>query len=180
MEREKNKVFRRLVPKGFLKSYILLILRNGPLHGYSIIQKIKEKTGFWAPSPGTIYPTLHTMVKNGLIKETGKGERRKKYMLTKKGEKLADEVTQVENRMKKEASEVLSKIIDVDKEELMDFFNNYGKEINKNPLYHEINKLLNNLRKISEDPEKVIKARKILEETNTELKKILRKKVKGR
>ena len=73
----------KFVPTGFLESFILSILKEEPVHGYKLVEKIKEKTGFWKPSSGTIYPTLHSLLKKGFIKEIREG-RRKKYKLDEK------------------------------------------------------------------------------------------------
>ncbi|HKT22866.1 MAG TPA: PadR family transcriptional regulator, partial [Nitrososphaerales archaeon] len=51
------------VPRGFLRLYTLAQLSRGPETGYSIMQKIDERTdGAWKPGPGTMYPLLKSMV----------------------------------------------------------------------------------------------------------------------
>jgi caffeoyl-CoA O-methyltransferase len=49
--------------------YLLLdALRDGPKHGYEMIKWLEEKTyGRYAPSPGTVYPTLQLLEDQGLI-----------------------------------------------------------------------------------------------------------------
>ncbi|MDG6938393.1 MAG: PadR family transcriptional regulator, partial [Nitrososphaerota archaeon] len=57
------------VPRGFLRLYIMTLLSRGPETGYSIIQKIDERTeGAWRPGPGTMYPTLKGLVSDGLVR----------------------------------------------------------------------------------------------------------------
>jgi DNA-binding PadR family transcriptional regulator len=71
--------------------YILLdVLNDGPKHGYEIIKTLEERTGGeWAPSPGTVYPTLQFLEDLGLIQAVQDGER-KAFNLTDKGrEELA-------------------------------------------------------------------------------------------
>jgi DNA-binding PadR family transcriptional regulator len=57
--------------------------------GYSIMGTIEDKTeGAWRPGPGTVYPLLRSLVKEGLIDKAGSGEvgATVKYSVTKKGE----------------------------------------------------------------------------------------------
>ncbi len=85
------KSLQKFIPAGFLEPFILSILKEEPMHGYRLMKKIREKTGFWKPSPGTLYPALHSLLKKGIIKEIREG-RRKKYKLTRKGLKIASEI----------------------------------------------------------------------------------------
>lgn len=83
------------VPRGFLRLYILTLISKGPQNGYSIIQRIDERTeGAWKPGPGTMYPLLKGLQMEGLVKATGaKGKGAvKRYSLTAKGAKELDEI----------------------------------------------------------------------------------------
>ncbi|MBI3840894.1 MAG: PadR family transcriptional regulator [Thaumarchaeota archaeon] len=76
------------VPRGFLRLYLLTILSRSPESGYSIIQKIDERTeGAWRPGAGTMYPLLKSLVRGGMVKATGAEGRlgSKTYSLTPKG-----------------------------------------------------------------------------------------------
>lgn len=66
--------------------YILLdALRDGPKHGYEIIKALEEKSGGrYAPSPGTVYPTMHLLEDQGLVRADQEAERRV-YALTEAG-----------------------------------------------------------------------------------------------
>jgi DNA-binding PadR family transcriptional regulator len=83
------------VPRGFLRMYILALLSIGPETGYSIMQKIEDRTqGSWRPGAGTMYPLLKNMVTEGLAKhsgERGKGST-KQYLLTPKGRRELDQM----------------------------------------------------------------------------------------
>ncbi len=73
--------------KGFLSFRILCYLRSGEKTGEGIAELILKDTRK-KPSPGTIYPALKDMAKQGLIK----GEKKGKYVyysLTKDGRKEA-------------------------------------------------------------------------------------------
>lgn len=77
--------------------YILTLLSRGPETGYSIMQHIEERTeGAWRPGPGTMYPLLKGLTKEGLAR-TGtpsKGSGSKTYHLTPKGKREIDEIRQ--------------------------------------------------------------------------------------
>jgi PadR family transcriptional regulator PadR len=72
------------------KPLILSILSRGEIYGYEIIQKIIDLSGGvleW--SEGMLYPVLHRMEKDLLIRAQWKisenGRRRKYYSLTERG-----------------------------------------------------------------------------------------------
>ena len=49
---------------GFLKLAILRLVAERPIHGYALIKEIERITSEdWRPSPGSIYPALHSLVK---------------------------------------------------------------------------------------------------------------------
>ena len=43
---------------GHLKMLVLRILSKQELSGYAIIKQIEHETGFWKPSPGSMFPLL--------------------------------------------------------------------------------------------------------------------------
>jgi DNA-binding PadR family transcriptional regulator len=56
--------------------------------GYSIMRTIEDKTeGAWRPGPGTVYPLLRSLVKEGLLERAGAEATSTtvKYSVTKKG-----------------------------------------------------------------------------------------------
>ncbi len=79
---------------------MLLSLRDGTKHGYEIATYVKEKgKGFFSISFGSLYPVLHKLEKDGLIKgawkDVGNAKTKKVYSLTAKGRKgLELEVSQ--------------------------------------------------------------------------------------
>jgi DNA-binding PadR family transcriptional regulator len=83
------------VPRGFLRLYILMLLSRGPETGYSIMQKIEDRTdGAWRPGPGTMYPLLKGLVSAGLARAVPakKGSGTKAYHITSRGRKDLDEM----------------------------------------------------------------------------------------
>lgn len=99
--------FRRLlrhtasVPKGFLRFYMLRLLRERSMSGSEIMAEIERQTdGRWKPSPGSVYPLLTWFRENGYTKEVKTEESDvKRYVLTEKGEQVFKE--QVFEKMQK-------------------------------------------------------------------------------
>jgi DNA-binding PadR family transcriptional regulator len=91
------------VPKGFLRYYVLRLLKEKPMSGSEIMEEIaKETDGRWKPSPGSIYPLLSWLKDNDYTKELPKEEEGiKRYMLTKQGEKFFEEQTKLGERLRK-------------------------------------------------------------------------------
>jgi DNA-binding PadR family transcriptional regulator len=75
----------------FSRFYMLMILYEGPAHGYSILDQFKKRIGKEV-SPSLVYPFLQQLEKKGLVKHTIKpiGEKEKKvFELTQKGKELS-------------------------------------------------------------------------------------------
>ena len=79
--------------RGDVRTAVLAVLAERPMHGYQIIYEIEERSGgTWKPSPGSVYPTLQLLADEGLITaEEANGK--KTYSLTEAGraEASADE-----------------------------------------------------------------------------------------
>jgi DNA-binding PadR family transcriptional regulator len=82
--------------KGHLDSILLAAVELQPLHGYAIIEALRERSraSFDLPT-GTVYPALHRLERAGLIRSewsTVSGRRRRTYELTDAGRRrLRDE-----------------------------------------------------------------------------------------
>ena len=72
--------------KGFLSFIVLKLISKKHMSGEEIRQELKKRKGS-KPSPGTIYPVLKSLSKNGFIEEVKSKGKTKKYRLTKKGQK---------------------------------------------------------------------------------------------
>src|ERR1700754_5070067 len=78
---------RHRVRRGDVRSAILALLDDRPMHGYEMIQALEERTGGrWTPSAGPIYPTLQLLEDEGLV-TAEEVEGRKVYSLTESGQK---------------------------------------------------------------------------------------------
>lgn len=77
--------------RGDVRTAVLSLLAEKPMHGYQIINEIAERSGgTWKPSAGSVYPTLQMLADEGLI-EAEEQNGRKTYSLTEAGRAVADE-----------------------------------------------------------------------------------------
>jgi DNA-binding PadR family transcriptional regulator len=81
------------VGRGEVRTAVLALLAEQPMHGYQIIREIEERSGgSWKPSPGSVYPTLQLLADESLISvEESNG--RKIYSLTEAGREVANAET---------------------------------------------------------------------------------------
>ena len=76
--------------KGHLDALILAVLADEPLHGYAIIERLKQRSGGELSLPeGTVYPALHRLESGGLLSSSwSDGNRRRRvYRLTRRGQR---------------------------------------------------------------------------------------------
>jgi PadR family transcriptional regulator PadR len=75
--------------KGHLDALILAVVAGGPLHGYAIIEELKQRSdGALSLPEGTVYPALHRLEAAGLLSSAWSlrdGRRRRVYELTRRG-----------------------------------------------------------------------------------------------
>lgn len=78
----------------FARFYILMILYEGPIHGYEILRSFEKRVGRTI-SPGIVYPFLQKLEEKGLIayRVEPVGEKEKKvYRLTDEGVRLCNQL----------------------------------------------------------------------------------------
>jgi DNA-binding PadR family transcriptional regulator len=75
----------RKARRGDVRTAVLSVLEDKPMHGYDVIRDLEERSGgMWRPSPGSVYPTLQMLEDEGLV--TGEEQDGKKvYSLTDHG-----------------------------------------------------------------------------------------------
>jgi PadR family transcriptional regulator, regulatory protein PadR len=78
--------------KGTLPLLVLSVLRDDELYGYEIAQRIRQRSGeLFAPSEGSLYPTLHRLEHDGALTATWRaserGPRRRYYAITPSGKR---------------------------------------------------------------------------------------------
>lgn len=82
--------------RGDVRSAILTLLTERPMHGYEMIQEIAARSEqLWKPSPGSVYPTLQLLVDEGLIVSTENTEgsgTKKLFELTEEGRAVAEKI----------------------------------------------------------------------------------------
>ena len=85
---------RHRVRRGDVRSAILALLDDRPMHGYEMIQELEERTGGrWTPRAGSIYPTLQLLEDEGLV-TAEEVEGRKVYSLTDSGKEAVPPTTE--------------------------------------------------------------------------------------
>lgn len=81
----------------FLDVLILAHLRKGPKIGYDLLIFVQKKFRILM-SPGTVYSTIHSLERDGLIQGyfTNRKRRSRVYTLTDKGEKTIQTILKVD------------------------------------------------------------------------------------
>src|SRR3954453_11225770 len=76
---------RPMLAPGDLRLIALALIAEQPRHGYEIIKVLEEKTaGWYAPSPGIVYPTLTYLEETGYVTAQPDGAK-KLYTITDEG-----------------------------------------------------------------------------------------------
>lgn len=71
--------------KGNLDLLLLTILKDGPAHGYAIIEELRHRSqGTFDLPEGTVYPALHRMERADLLRShwSDGGRRRRVYQIS--------------------------------------------------------------------------------------------------
>lgn len=68
---------RGRAPRGDVRTAVLMLLAEEPMHGYQLMQAIADRSGGrWTPSPGAIYPTINQLEDEGLVTVTAESGRK--------------------------------------------------------------------------------------------------------
>jgi PadR family transcriptional regulator PadR len=88
-------VMRAEALKGHLEGMLLAVLRDEPLHGYAVLEILRERSGGQISLPsGTVYPALHRLEAMGLVASSWSqvgGRKRRVYALTNAGKRALEE-----------------------------------------------------------------------------------------
>ncbi len=83
----------RRMPRGAIRTAILVALRDEPAHGYEVMRRLDEMSGgLWRPSPGSVYPHLQMLEDEGLVRSSDVDGSRT-YTLTETGRAETENVT---------------------------------------------------------------------------------------
>lgn len=81
--------------KGHLDLLLLAVLSEGPMHGYAVIDSMRQRSGGHFDLPeGTVYPALHRLEAQSLLRSwwlEDAPRRRRMYELTPKGQQVLAE-----------------------------------------------------------------------------------------
>lgn len=76
------------LPRNFLRACVLLLLREGPAHGYDLLERA-QAFGFNRSDPGGLYRTLRGLEEEGLVhsvwETSSQGPDRRIYEITRAG-----------------------------------------------------------------------------------------------
>ncbi|MCA0756163.1 PadR family transcriptional regulator [Paenibacillus sp. N4] len=85
-ERNGGKHNKRNVGRGGVKTALLKLLADGPMHGYQMMKAIEEQSGgLYMPSAGSVYPTLQMLEEQGFITVKQEVRGKKTYAITPQG-----------------------------------------------------------------------------------------------
>ncbi|NSY18331.1 PadR family transcriptional regulator [Neorhizobium sp. AL 9.2.2] len=100
----------RFLMQGDLRLVVLALIEKEARHGYEIIKHIEDMTyGFYAPSPGVIYPTLTYLEEAGYVTAEADGNK-KRYTITDEGRAHLDENRSFATTILERLSELAEKI----------------------------------------------------------------------
>ncbi len=91
--------YGRELLKGNTDSLLLYLINSQPTYGYQIIKELENKSnGYFQFKEGTLYPALHRMERDGLIRgewrKLPNGQERRYYYMTAEGKQaLAEKLT---------------------------------------------------------------------------------------
>lgn len=116
MSKYEIKLIKGLI-RGFGNTMILWLISKKRQHGYEIMTKLHESFpyGNKMPSASTIYPVLHDLEKNGLIKGSWEhhGKRKVKYYeITNEGKKVLFRLKKFAQHAKKSHSSLWIELMD--------------------------------------------------------------------
>ncbi len=78
--------------RGAVRDALLMALAERPMHGYELMTELEERTsGRWRPSPGSVYPALSRMERDGLI-EADEVAGKRSFSLTDLGREAQEAV----------------------------------------------------------------------------------------
>ena len=108
--------YGRELLKGSTDSLLLYLINNQPMYGYQIIKEIEKRSnGYFQFKEGTLYPALHRLEKEGLIRgkwqKLPNGQERRYYHIQEKGQMVLNERLMTWRDFSKAVNMVMNPII---------------------------------------------------------------------
>lgn len=108
--------YGRELLKGNTDSLLLYLISNQPMYGYQIIKEIEKKSnGYFQFKEGTLYPALHRLEKEGLIRgkwqKLASGQERRYYHIQEKGQKVLNERLEIWNDFSRAVNMVMQPLL---------------------------------------------------------------------
>ena len=118
----------RMFEQGDLRYVVLRLLEEKPRHGYEIIKALEERFGgAYAPSPGTVYPTLQLLEDLGYARVVPGPEGKKVYEITDEGRKYLAENRETVDTIFDRIATLVGHILDEPMTEVHAAFRRVGK-----------------------------------------------------
>lgn len=77
---------------GDLRLLLLALIKDQPRHGYELIKEIEQRfDGAYAPSPGSVYPTLTLLEELGYVRATAAEGGKRLFEITNEGQAFLKE-----------------------------------------------------------------------------------------
>lgn len=115
--------------KGDLKYVILDLIKDKPRYGYEIIRILEEHShGFYAPSPGAVYPTLQLLEEMGYVTITQQ-DGKKVYTITEEGRRFLAEREHVAEDIKRNIKDWWSPEVHQEFHEMMHELGGLGRSM---------------------------------------------------
>lgn len=102
-----------MILHGKLKFITLFLINNSSMTGNEIRSSIKKITGYWKPSPGSMYPLLNKLYLDGFLK-VERMSNKKIYSITKKGRDLILSFDESREKVKEEILGIIDLIKNID------------------------------------------------------------------
>lgn len=154
--------------QGDLKYVILKLLEEKPRHGYDVIKELEEKSGgAYAPSAGTVYPTLQLLEDLGYASVAPEEGGKRIYSITDAGKQYLEQ-------NKSTVEDVFDRLADVGASILSDAV----MDINR--AFRDVaSATYGPVRSYHKDTETATKVKEILERTARELRELVKDKAAG-
>lgn len=161
--------------KGYLKYFVLKFLDKEDMTGYSLMKRLKEVAGK-KPSPGSMYPLLKDLEKEGYVTVRKEG-RTKVYSITKKGKEFFKKFKKEKDSLFKKVNNSMSALAELCGSTEQEFIRKISEHMKKGdnmmrigtPEMLELKKTLLELVQSEKYEQNEAKIKKILKETNKKL-----------